>query len=153
MPDPDLFDVSKLLVTLLHLAVAYVLALPIGWHQETSERTLGVRTFPLVSMASAAYVLLGLSVFPVDTEGQSRLIQGLMTGIGFLGAGAILKLHESVHGTATAASVWATGAIGAAAAYGHFEIAVLVSLATYATLRWVTPIKERIEKRADFKDE
>ena len=104
-------------------------------------------------MASAAYVLLGLEVFPADTEGQSRLIQGLMTGIGFLGAGAILKGQGSVHGTATAASVWATGAIGAAAAYGHYEVAILVSAVTYATLRWVTPIKDRIEKKESARHE
>ncbi len=153
MSNPGFFDLGELLVTLFHLAIAYALALPIGWHQESSERTLGLRTFPLVLMASAAYVFLGLAVFPADTEGQSRLIQGLMTGIGFLGAGAILKERGSVHGTATAASVWATGAIGAAAAYGYLEIAVTVSAITYGTLRWGTLIKQRIERQAKIENE
>lgn len=58
--------------------------------------------------------------------------------------------RDSVHGTATAASVWTTGAIGAAMAYGEYVMAVLLSAVTYATFRWMTPLKEAVEKRADL---
>jgi putative Mg2+ transporter-C (MgtC) family protein len=131
---------------------AYLLALPIGFEREASERTMGLRTFPLVAFSSAAYLTLAHRLFGPDPNAQARVLAGLVTGIGFIGAGAILKLRgeDSVHGTATAASVWTTGAIGAAMAYGEYVIAILLSAVTYATLRWMTPLKEAVEKRADL---
>lgn len=73
-----------------------------------------------------------------------------MTGIGFIGGGAILKGGVSVHGTATAASIWNTGAIGAAVAYGRYEIAILLSLVNFATLHFLTPLKRN---RASIKED
>lgn len=140
-------------LTLLgRLGGAYLLAVPIGFEREASERTMGLRTFPLVALASAAYLMLGHRLFGPDLGAQARVLEGLVTGIGFIGAGAILKLRgeEAVYGTATAASVWAVGAIGAAMAYGEYLIAVVLSVATFATFRWMTPIKEKIEEEAGF---
>lgn len=148
----DGFEVSILLSTALRIAIAYALALPIGWERESSTRSVGLRTFPLVSMASAAFALIGIHVFADTPDSQARLIAGLMTGIGFIGGGAILKGDSEVHGTSTAAGVWATGAIGTATAFDHYEIAIVVSLVTFVTFRWVTPIKERIEKKAGLKE-
>lgn len=144
------FDWSHLGSVLSRLLLAYALALPIGWERERRERSMGLRTFPLVATASAAYLLLGQELFSPDLNAQARVLQGLMTGIGFIGAGAILKLRreETIYGAATAASVWATGAIGAAMAYGRLEIAVVVSAVTLATLRWMTPIKREVESHA-----
>jgi putative Mg2+ transporter-C (MgtC) family protein len=70
-----------------------------------------------------------------DCESRPRLIQGLMTGIGFLGAGAILKRGERVHGIATAASIWSTAAMGAAVACHNYELAAILSTVTFVTLR------------------
>jgi putative Mg2+ transporter-C (MgtC) family protein len=72
-----------------------------------------------------------------------------MTGIGFIGGGAILKRtsEEEIHGTSTAAGVWGTGAIGAAAAYGRWDLAAVVSLVTLATFRLLEPLKERLDER------
>ncbi|HET9206270.1 MAG TPA: MgtC/SapB family protein, partial [Burkholderiaceae bacterium] len=67
----------------------------------------------------------------------------LMTGMGFIGGGAILKGGGSVHGTATAASLWATGAIGAAVGLGAYDVAVMISLFTFLTLWLLTPLKQR----------
>ncbi len=69
-------------------------------------------------------------------------MQGLMTGIGFIGGGAILKHGMSVRGMATAASVWNTGAIGACAAYGRYEIAILLSVINFLTFRYLTELKK-----------
>ena len=124
-----------------------MLALPIGWQREKAERSLGLRTFPLVAMASATYLILANLLFSPNSDAQPRVLQGLITGIGFIGAGAILKVkgEEAVYGTATAASVWAAGALGAAMAYGKLHIAILLSLTIFATLRWMTRLKEKVE--------
>lgn len=129
------------------LAVAYLFAVPIGWDQEREARSAGLRTFPLVALASCGYVLLGLQVF-TGSEANARVMYGLMTGIGFIGGGAILKDGGAVHGTATAASIWLTGAIGAAVAWRHIEIALVLSVITFATLRWIRPLKRKVEREA-----
>jgi putative Mg2+ transporter-C (MgtC) family protein len=70
----------------------------------------------------------------------------LMTGIGFIGGGAILKEGTNVRGTATAASVWATGALGAAAAYGQYEIAIILAAINFLALWLLTPLGKRLNK-------
>lgn len=144
------FSWPELVSIFLRVGGAYLLALPIGWQRERVERSLGLRTFPLVAMASSAYLVIAGTLFSPDPNAQARVLQGLITGIGFIGAGAILKVRreEAVHGTATAASVWATGAIGAAMAYGQLHIALLLAGIVFATLRWMTPIKEKVEEQA-----
>ncbi len=124
---------------LLNLAVAYLLALPIAWDREVSERTAGLRTFPLVAVAACAYMLTGYGVLG-SKDAAARVMQGLITGMGFIGGGAILKDGGSVRGTATAASLWGTGAIGLSVASGRLEIAVVVSLVTFFTLRFLKPL-------------
>ena len=75
-------------------------------------------------------------------EGTARIIEGLMTGMGFIGGGAILKTENSVRGTATAASLWATGATGAAVGLGAYDVAVMISLFTFLTLWLLAPLKQ-----------
>jgi putative Mg2+ transporter-C (MgtC) family protein len=117
----DFYQVEWLQFSLKMLA-AFLLALPIGWNREQQTRIMGLRTFPLVALGSTAYVLISLAVLTEETESQARIIQGLITGIGFVGGGAILKDPAgSVQGTATAVSVWTTGALGIAVAYGRFD--------------------------------
>jgi putative Mg2+ transporter-C (MgtC) family protein len=125
------------------IAGAYILALPIGWEREQVQHSVGLRTFPLVAMASCGYVLLADTVAGGDAAARSRIIQGLTTGIGFIGGGAIMRGRGNVHGTATAASIWNTGVIGAAIAESRFEIAVILSLLNLITLHLLVPRKER----------
>jgi putative Mg2+ transporter-C (MgtC) family protein len=138
------FDAALVGQQLLRLAVALLLALPIGWERETSARSAGLRTFPLVALAACGYVLVALRVVGDDAEGQARVLQGLMTGIGFIGGGAILKSSAHVHGTATAAGIWVTGAIGAASAYGQFGTAMLLSVSTIVVLGILGAIERRV---------
>ena len=133
------FDWAMTLRHLLELVVAYLFAIPIAWDRETKARTAGLRTFPLVAVAACAYMIIGFQVLD-STDAEARVIQGLMTGMGFIGGGAILKQGGTVQGTATAASLWATGAIGLAVASHRFEIALLISTATFFTLRFLKPI-------------
>jgi putative Mg2+ transporter-C (MgtC) family protein len=134
MPDLDLF---LILNHFLKIAAAFVLALPIAWEREESTRIMGMRTFPLVALASCGFVLLGIKITGADGEAQARILQGLMSGIGFIGGGAILKEGNSVRGTATAVSIWTTGAIGAAVAHGRYEIAIILSLVNFLTLKLI----------------
>lgn len=135
------WDWNKFLEPLVKLAGALLLALPIAWEREHSTRIMGLRTFSLIAVASCGYVLIANRVVGFDAVPQARIIQGLMTGIGFVGGGAILKQGANVRGTATAVSIWMTGALGAAVAYSEVEIAVLLSLLNYLTLRVLNPFR------------
>lgn len=124
-----------------HMMLAYVLALPIAWDREQSARGAGLRTFPLVAVGSCGFMLIGLSVL-TGSESHARILYGLITGIGFIGGGAILKSGGGVKGSATAASLWITGAIGAAVAWQRYEIALFLSLLDFLTLRLGQVIKK-----------
>ena len=130
---------------LQQIGIAYVLTAVIGWDREQEAHSTGLRTFPLVGMASCGYLLV-LGPQP-DAAAQSRVLQGLITGIGFVGGGAILKEGATVKGTATAASIWNAGVIGAAVAMGQYEIAILLAALNLFTLRALLPIKLWIDKK------
>lgn len=142
-------DVKMMLSHLFRMMLAFGLALPVAWDREREGRTLGLRTFPLVAMASAGYILVAQSVLGFGSEGQSRIIQGLMTGIGFLGGGAIVKQGMSVRGAATAATIWSTAAVGAAVAYARYEIAVVLTVANFVVLRTMDPLKDAVNHDDD----
>jgi putative Mg2+ transporter-C (MgtC) family protein len=135
-----LHDISRLLI-------AYAFALPIGWYREKEAHSIGVRTFPLVAMASCGYVLLSTPLGVVNFENQSRIIQGLVAGIGFIGGGAILKAQGNVHGTATAASIWNTGVLGAAVAQDRFFLAFILAAMNLVALRVLLPLKMKLDAR------
>lgn len=145
----NLDDYRWLLVYLANLAdllIALVLALPIGWNREREARSAGLRTFPLVAVASCGFMLIGKSVAGDNPDALARVLYGLMTGIGFIGGGAIVKGKSSVHGTATAASIWNTGAMGAAVAFQRWEIALALSFMNFAILGLITPFKGRFRR-------
>ena len=129
---------------LYQLAIAYLIALPIGWNRERRESSAGLRTFPLVAVAACAYMLTGMVVLE-GSEAWGRVMVGIVTGMGFIGGGAILKSDHRVRGTATAASLWSTGAIGMAVAWHRYEIALVVGLVAFLTLRFGESAKERID--------
>jgi len=101
-----------------------------------------MRTFPLVALASCGFVQASESLLVHSPDGMAKVIEGLITGIGFIGGGAILKQGNSVHGTATAASLWATGAIGVSVGLGAYDVAVTIAVFTFLTLRLLTLAKE-----------
>jgi len=142
MPD-EVYQIVRLLA-------AYVFALPVGWYRERESHSVGIRTFPLVAMASCGYVMLGTSM---DPSGQSRVIQGLVAGIGFIGGGAILKSESNVHGTATAASIWTTGVLGAAVAQDHYLVGAMLAAINLFTLRVLLPWKQRQDNQVSLKEQ
>ena len=135
----DRFDLLPHLVALL---IAYLLAFPIGWNREHEERSAGLRTFPLVAVTTCGFVQAAEGIDGMTAEAMARVMEGLMTGMGFIGGGAILRREDSVKGTATAASLWITGAIGVAVGLGSYDVAVLLSLATVVTLLLLPPLKK-----------
>ena len=132
----------NILPHLVAIVVAYLLAIPIGWNREQEERSAGLRTFPLVAVATCGFVQGAESLAADHPEAMARILEGLITGMGFIGGGAILRQSESVKGTATAASLWVTGAIGAAVGLGSIDVAVMLSLATILTLWILPPLKK-----------
>lgn len=126
-----------------YLLTAYVLALPIGWDREQSKRHFGLRTFPLVAVVTCGFMLVGMSVIN-STDGEARIIQGIITGIGFIGGGAIVKDKDKVAGTASAASIWNTGAIGLAVAFDRIEIAVVLSCLNFFSLFVFGKVKHQV---------
>lgn len=130
------------------LGLSFALAFPIGWDRELEAQGAGVRTFPLVSLGSCGIMLVANGLTPGSPDANSRVLQGLITGIGFVGAGAILKSKMSVHGTATAASIWNMGVVGAATAFGAYDIALMLVAINFVTLRFLLPLKKRIDQRA-----
>jgi putative Mg2+ transporter-C (MgtC) family protein len=126
------------------MGVSYVLALPIGWNRERHSNSAGLRTFPLVAVATCGFILVGIDVFD-DASAQARVLEGVITGMGFIGGGAILKNRNAVSGTATAASLWTTGAIGVAIAWQRFEIALVLSALTFVTLQLMPEIKPMVK--------
>ena len=144
MPEQIQIDWWQIVEHLYHLLISYALTMPIGFNREFSLKHFGIRTFPLVAVVSCGFMLTGMAVID-STEGEARVIQGIITGIGFIGGGAILRNKEGVEVTATAASIWNTGAIGVAVAFDRYEIAVILSLINFLTLRLIGRLKKNIK--------
>lgn len=139
-PVSRFIQAHEIIIPLAKLALSFLLAFPIAWERERDSRSAGLRTFPLVAVASCGYMLTGISALDA-LDPQSRVFYGIITGIGFIGGGAILKFGGSVHGTATAAGIWITGAMGCAVAWGEYEIAIALSLIASLTFWMVGGLK------------
>jgi putative Mg2+ transporter-C (MgtC) family protein len=98
-----------------------------------------------VAIAACGFIQAAETVTKENAEATARIVEGIINGVGFIGGGAILVGKASIRGTATAASLWATGAIGAAVGLGAYETAVVLSIATFVTLRVMTNFK--VEKK------
>lgn len=143
-------DLPTIWSNLLLLGSAYVLALPIAFDREKSSRSAGLRTYPLVAMGACGLMLIGINVL-TDTGAESRVMQAIITGMGFIGGGAILKGDGRVTGLATASSLWVTGAIGISVAWQRFEIAITLAVMTFITLALVGKAKDVISDDSEEK--
>ncbi len=135
-------DQFAILHHVLIVACAYALALPIGWDREKHTRSAGLRTFPLVAMATCGFIQAAESFAVSSPEALARVVEGVIVGMGFIGGGAILKKDDTVIGTATAASLWATGAVGMSVGLGAFDVAITISLFTFLTLKFLPLLKD-----------
>jgi putative Mg2+ transporter-C (MgtC) family protein len=142
------FDLPLFASLVGKVALAWVLTFPISVERARDDRSAGLRTFPVVAAASCSLVLLAGQVFGLSSGQQTNILQGLVTGIGFIGGGAILREGNRIRGTATAAAIWSTAIVGAAVGYGRVEIAVVLSAFTSLTLYYIT----RYEWRHGLRD-
>jgi putative Mg2+ transporter-C (MgtC) family protein len=141
-----LIDARQLIHVMIRLTAATVLGAVIGIQRERAGKPAGLRTHMLVTLGTAVFVL-ACSGVGMSSDGLSRVIQGLITGIGFIGAGSILKLSEQrdVQGLTTAAGIWMTAAVGVAVGLGSLGVALLSTVFTLAILSF----SRRLEKSVD----
>ena len=141
-------DARQLVHVIIRLLAATLLGAVVGYQRERAGKPAGLRTHILVCLGTAVFVLSCAGV-GMSLDGLSRVIQGIVTGIGFIGAGSILKLSEErdVQGLTTAAGVWMTAAIGVSVGLGSLGIALLGTLFTLVILALAGPFELRIEKR------
>jgi putative Mg2+ transporter-C (MgtC) family protein len=136
---PDTVEVTRILLRML---VAMAAGAILGYEREQTRKAAGFRTHILVALGAALFVLAPLEAGmpPADV---SRIVQGVAAGIGFIGAGAILKLtaEREIKGLTTAASIWMTAAAGIAAGLGRFTLAILATALAFITLSWLTRLE------------
>jgi putative Mg2+ transporter-C (MgtC) family protein len=132
-----------------------LLGLVVGYERSYHGRAAGMRTYGLVCMASAALVVIvgypgqwyGGHVDIVAAADPTRVIQGVVTGLGFLGAGVIMKEGFNISGLTTAASIWASSAIGVLVGLGFFAAAMLLTLLSAASMMWISRLEGWLPSR------
>ena len=143
------------LLVFLNLLGALLLGLLVGYERSYHGRAAGMRTYGIVCMASAALTVFagypgfwfgggGHGGVPVD---PTRVIQGIVTGVGFLGAGVIMKEGLNISGLTTAASIWAASAIGVLVGIGFFGAAMLLSALSASLMMWGPKLEARLPSR------
>ena len=142
---PDAREVVRVVIRLFAALVAGGI---IGYQRERAGKAAGLRTHMLVALGTTLFVI-GSAEVGMAQDAMSRVVQGLATGIGFLGAGAIIKLseREQVKGLTTAASIWATAAIAAAAGLGRAWTAIIATLFAFVILGVLLRVEARMINR------
>jgi putative Mg2+ transporter-C (MgtC) family protein len=139
-------DGRQLLRVIIRLIAATLLGAMVGFERERAGKPAGLRTHILVCLGTSVFVL-GSTGVGMAQDGISRVIQGIITGIGFLGAGSILKLSEErdIQGLTTAAGIWMTAAIGVAVGLGSLGLALLGAVLTLIILALMAPLESQIK--------
>lgn len=146
-------DAQQMARVTIRLVAAALMGAVVGVQRERAGKPAGIRTHMLVSMGAALFVIASLE-FEMSASDLSRVIQGLATGIGFIGGGAILKLTErrEVEGLTTAAGIWMTSAVGVAAGLGRWGSAGVGIVLTLIILSILGNITHRMDKRRAIRD-
>jgi len=141
-------DTQQLARVIIRLVSAALLGSIIGFERERAGKAAGLRTHILVSLGTCVFVLACIG-YGMSSDGLSRVIQGIVTGIGFIGAGSILKLNEErdIQGLTTSAGIWMTAAIGIAVGLGTLGLALLAAILTLIVLTFIGPIQSKIDKK------
>jgi putative Mg2+ transporter-C (MgtC) family protein len=127
----------------LRLLLAVVLGAAIGVEREFSRHPAGLRTLLLVSMGSCLFSSLGVALVPGNQD-VTRIAAQVVTGIGFLGAGAILRQGSNVKGLTTAASIWVAAAVGMTCGFGLFILALLATVLAIVALVVIGRLEDRV---------
>ncbi|MBD3245757.1 MAG: hypothetical protein GF333_01970 [Candidatus Omnitrophica bacterium] len=136
--------------TAIRLIVAFLCGSLLGFERERKSREAGLRTHILVCVGSALFMLISLHVYEAypeaDSLDPSRIAAGVVTGIGFLGAGTIIRSQEGIRGLTTAASVWMSSAIGLAVGSGYYIAAIIATVIAYLCLSSLKRVEKRFER-------
>ena len=135
------------LAVAFRLLLAAILGALIGLEREVHEHPAGMRTHLLVSLGSAGFTALSIYAFPSPGADPARVAAQIVTGIGFLGAGAILKQGVTIHGLTTAASLWVAAAVGMAAGAGAWVTALTITVIAIVSLWPLRRIEERFVRK------
>ena len=137
-----LADLGQIERVLLRILTATLLGAVIGFEREKAGKPAGLRTHILVCLGTSI-IVLACAGARMDLDGLSRVIQGIVTGIGFIGAGSILKLDDErdIQGLTTAAGVWMTAGIGIACGLGTLGLAVISTVLSLIVL-WIVRVRE-----------
>ena len=119
----------------------------IGLEREWRNKDAGLRTNILIAIGSAVFTLMSIELTDARTGDTSRVAAQIVTGIGFLGAGAIMRTDAGIHGLTTAATIWVNAAVGVAAGGGESHLAVITTVITLAVLLVLQPIEKYIDSR------
>jgi putative Mg2+ transporter-C (MgtC) family protein len=148
-------EVSTNLIIFINLLGALALGLVVGYERSYHGRAAGMRTYGLVCMASAA--ITAIAGYPHSWYGgqvailvgpdPTRVIQGIVTGVGFLGAGVIMREGFNISGLTTAASIWAASAIGIMVGVGFYAAAILLTLLSAASMLWISRLENWLPSR------
>lgn len=144
----DLKDVGELTRAARRLGIATLLGALIGWERELRASAAGLRTHMLVALGCALFVV-GAQQAGIAPADMSRVLQGVAAGVGFLGAGAVLKSGEAgeIRGLTTAATIWATAAIGVTVGLGQEGAGILAALLVLFILAVLLRIERRMSRR------
>lgn len=149
-------EVATNVIVFLNLLGALLLGLVVGYERSYHGRAAGMRTYGLVCMASAALtVIVGYPDYwygghisaATAVADPTRVIQGIVTGVGFLGAGVIMKEGLNISGLTTAASIWASSAIGIMVGVGFYAAAILLALLSAVCMMWVSRLEAWLPSR------
>lgn len=153
----SVLSISDMVVRLLF---ATLIGATIGWERELQRKPAGLRTHTLVALGSATFMLISLDMhFDLGTDrtapslDPNRVLQGVVGGIGFLGAGSILQARGHVSGLTTAASVWMTGALGAGAGLGSFALVGIATVIGFVVLSVLQKLEARIARARGPEDD
>jgi putative Mg2+ transporter-C (MgtC) family protein len=139
---------TSFLQAVVRLALAAALGGAIGLEREYRHKPAGLRTNMLISLGSALFSVLSVEL-GAGAGSPDRIAAQVVTGIGFLGAGAILRSGENVHGLTTAATIWVNAAIGMAAGLGSYTIATVGAAITLVVLAVLPAMEQFVEKRGN----
>ncbi|NIA21965.1 MAG: MgtC/SapB family protein [Anaerolineaceae bacterium] len=137
-------DIQSYMILAGRLLLALVLSATIGIERERHDKPAGVRTVAMVGTGSCLFGLLAVAVFTGGSDAASRIVQGVIAGIGFLGAGTIIKEQFRVEGLTTAATIWAAAGVGLAAGLGAYALAVMAAVAVLFILFVLRLIEKRL---------
>ncbi len=138
---------------ILGLLFAVVLGGAIGLEREINGKPAGLRTNIIICLGAAAFTLVARRLGLDAPDAPGRVAAGIITGVGFLGAGALIQEGSGVHGLTTAAGIWLVASIGVACGMGYYLLAALTTFLALVALFGLMPITKKIRRRRQHKQD